>query len=131
MCSLHDKIYFGPSTTCFGKRGQDFTIPRTTKGITILSFRSRKTGRGTQKVNKESGPKDVPNYTQPIHIAFELGTKPPVGAWIAKDPVCRDCMTSAEEISMRRGFVDPISAKETERNEHVCTRCGKKIPAGS
>jgi hypothetical protein len=87
--------------------------------------------RETQKVKKENGPKDVPHWTQPIHIAPEMGTKPPVGAWIAKDPVCRDCMTAAEEISMRRGFVDPISAEEAEEKEYPCTRCGKKIPAGS
>ncbi len=92
---------------------------------------SRESGREEDRVMEENhGPKYVPNYTQPLHIAPEIGTKPPVGAWIAKDPVCRDCMTSVEEISMRRGFVDPISAEETGRKEHVCTRCDKKIPAG-
>src|SRR3972149_3259277 len=142
-------IYFGPSTTCFGKRGQDFTIPRTAKGITTPSFRSRKMGRNDDEaemkkwdpncpkcreemerhaelwqaqyddvdhgagvirllfmrncthggresgreedheMGKENGPKDVPHWTQPIHIAPEMGTKPPVGACIAKDPGCR------------------------------------------
>jgi hypothetical protein len=82
-------------------------------------------------MEEDHGPKDVAHYTQPLHISAEIGEIPPVGAWIAKDPVCRDCMTSAEDISMRRGFVDPISAEETQRKEHVCTRCGKKIPAGS
>jgi len=54
-----------------------------------------------------------------------------VGAWIAKDAVCRDCMTASEEISMRRGFVDPIPAKEAREKGTLCTRCGKAIPAGS
>lgn len=53
-----------------------------------------------------------------------------MGAWIAEDPVCRDCMTSAEEISMRRGFIDPISAREVREKGTSCTRCGKAIPVG-
>jgi len=40
-------------------------------------------------------------------------------------------MTAAEEIAMRRGFSDPISAEEAEEKEYLCTRCDKKIPAGS
>jgi hypothetical protein len=60
----------------------------------------------------ENGPKDVAHYGHEPFVVPEIGTEPPVEAWIAKDAVCRDCMTVSEEISMRRGFVDPIPAKE-------------------
>jgi len=40
-------------------------------------------------------------------------------------------MTAAEEIAMRRGFVDPIHAAEVEEKGLLCTRCGNKIAAGS
>jgi len=40
-------------------------------------------------------------------------------------------MTAAEEIAMRRGFIDPIPATEAKEKAHLCTRCGKKIAAGS
>lgn len=82
-------------------------------------------------MKEERSPKDVQHWTAPPFIAPEIGEHPPVGAWIDKDAVCRNCMTAAEEIAMRRGFVDPISAKEAGEKEYICTRCGKRIPAGS
>ena len=47
-----------PSTTCSWEKGQDFTIRRTTKGITTPSFRSRKTGRrgGIQGIYRQEIP---------------------------------------------------------------------------
>ncbi len=51
----------------------------------------------------------------------------PVGSIIAKEPVCRGCMTMQEEIAMFRGFSDPISPQEANEKELICTRCGKKI----
>jgi hypothetical protein len=51
----------------------------------------------------------------------------PVGAVIANKPVCRLCMTMEEEVSMFRGFSDPIYPKDTKEKELICSRCGKKI----
>lgn len=67
------------------------------------------------------------HWTLPTYVAPEMGEKPPVGAVIDKDAVCRNCMTAAEEIAMRRGFVDPISANEAGAKEYICARCGHKI----
>lgn len=50
-----------------------------------------------------------------------------VGAWIAKKPVCRGCMTMEEEVSTMRGFMDPITEKDAKEKEIICDRCGKKI----
>jgi len=88
-------------------------------------------GEEDQDMGEENGPKDVAYYGHEPFVAPEIGEQPPVGAWIAKDAVCRDCMTASEEISMRRGFVDPIPAKEAREKGTLCTRCGKAIPAGS
>jgi hypothetical protein len=82
-------------------------------------------------MSDENGPKDVAHYGHPPFVAPEIGEQPPVGARIGEETVCRDCMTAAEEISMRRGFVDPIPAKEAGEKGTLCTRCGKAIPAGS
>jgi len=71
------------------------------------------------------------HWTLPAYVAPEIGDEPPVGAWIDKEAVCRNCMTAAEEIAMRRGFIDPIPATEAKEKAHLCTRCGKKIAAGS
>jgi glyoxylase-like metal-dependent hydrolase (beta-lactamase superfamily II) len=78
---------------------------------------------------KES--KDVAHYCSEPFVAPGIGEVPPAGGWIAKDAVCRDCMTSSEEISMRRGFVDPVSAKEAREQGILCTRCGNAMAAGS
>lgn len=78
----------------------------------------------------EKPPEDVAHWTAPPFIDPKIEA-PPVGAWIDKDAVCRNCMKAAEEVAMRRGFVDPISGKEAEGKEHICARCGKKIPTGS
>jgi hypothetical protein len=75
----------------------------------------------------EKAPEDVAHWTAPAYIDPKLGDKPPVGVWIDKDVVCRDCMTAAESSSMRRGFVDPISAHEVAQKEYICTRCGKNL----
>lgn len=82
-------------------------------------------------VRAEKPAEEVQHWTAPPFIAPEVGEGPPVGGWVAKDAVCRDCMTAAEEIGMRRGFVDPISAEEAKEKAYVCTRCSRKIPTGS
>ncbi len=79
---------------------------------------------------KEEKPQEE-GYTAPAYVAPELGEKPPVGAWIDKDSVCRDCMKVAEEVTMRRGFIDAISAKEAQEKGYTCARCGKRIPTAS
>jgi hypothetical protein len=89
--------------------------------------RDEEGGREDQGMSDENGPKDVAHYCHPPFVAPEIGEQPPVGAWIAKDAVCRDCMTAVEEISMRRGFVDPIPAKEAQAKECACSRCGKAL----
>jgi hypothetical protein len=71
------------------------------------------------------------HWTSPSFIAPEIGEKPPVGVWIDKDPVCRDCMKVAEEVTMRRGFIDAIPNKEAQEKGYTCTRCGKKIATAS
>lgn len=82
-------------------------------------------------MSDEKGPKDVAYYGHEPFVAPGIGTEPPVGARIATDVVCRVCMTAAEEISMRRGFIDPVSAEEVRENEYLCARCGKAIPIAS
>lgn len=82
-------------------------------------------------MSDEKGSKEVAHYSQEPFVAPEIGEEPPVGARIGEEAVCRDCMTAAEEISMRRGFVDPIPAKEAQAKECACSRCGKVLPVGS
>ena len=79
---------------------------------------------------KEEKPQEE-GYTAPVFIASGLGDKPPVGAWIDKGAVCRNCMKAVEENSMRRGFIDPISAKEAEEKRCICARCGRTIATAS
>jgi len=81
-------------------------------------------------MNEKDGPKDVAHYGHAPFVDPGIGEEPPVGARIAGDAVCRDCMTASEEIAMRRGFSDPISAKEAREQGIPCTRCGKAVPAG-
>jgi len=88
-------------------------------------------GEEDQGMGEENGPKDVAYYGHTPFVDPGIGTEPPAGARIAGDPVCRNCMTAAEEIAMRRGFSDPISAKDAREKGTLCTRCGKAIPAGS
>lgn len=87
----------------------------------------RKEDRG---MSDEKEPKDVAHYGHEPFVAPGIGEDPPAGAWIAKDAVCRDCMTASEEISMRRGFVDSVSAREARENGISCARCGNPISAG-
>ena len=82
-------------------------------------------------MSDEKGPKDVAHYGHEPFVAPGIGEEPPVGAWIAKEAVCRDCMTASEEISMRRGFVDPVSAGEAREQGTLCTRCGNAMAGGS
>lgn len=70
------------------------------------------------------------DYSQPAYVDPKLGDRPPVGAVIDKDAVCRNCMTVSEEITMRRGFIDPISADDAAGHGYACARCGRKISAG-
>lgn len=70
---------------------------------------------------------DVQHWTAPAYIDPKLAEGPPVGAIIDRDAVCRDCMTASEEITMRRGFIDPISPRLAQEKEFICVRCGKKI----
>lgn len=81
-------------------------------------------------MSDEKGPKDVAYYGHEPFVDPGIGEEPPVGAWIAKDAVCRDCMTASEEISMRRGFIDPVSAREAREKGIPCTRCGNSVPVG-
>jgi hypothetical protein len=57
----------------------------------------------------------------------KMAEEAPVGGMIANKPVCRGCMTMEEEVSMFRGFSDPISPKEAKEKGLICARCGKKI----
>jgi len=68
-------------------------------------------------------------YTAPAYVDPAMGDSPPAGGLIDNDAVCRDCMTAAEEVSMRRGFVDPISSAEAQAKGRACARCGKKLVA--
>jgi len=81
-------------------------------------------------MNEKDGPEDVAHYGHAPFVAPGIGEEPPVGARIDKEAVCRDCMTSAEEISMRRGFADPISAREAREQDSLCARCGEPLSAG-
>lgn len=81
-------------------------------------------------MSDEKGPKDVAHYGHEPFVAPGIGEEPPVGARIDGDAICRDCMTASEEISMRRGFVDPISAGEARDQGFLCARCGNAVPAG-
>jgi hypothetical protein len=58
---------------------------------------------------------------------MKMAVENPVGAMIAKKPVCRGCMTMEEEVSMFRGFSDPISPEMAKETEYICDRCGKKV----
>jgi len=68
-------------------------------------------------------------YTAPAYVDPAMGDSPPAGGLIDNDAVCRDCMTAAEEVSMRRGFVDPISSAEARAKGQACARCGTKLVA--
>ena len=46
---------------------------------------------------------------------------------IAKDIVCRQCLTMEEMVTAQRGITDPVSNEEVEEKEIICARCGKKI----
>lgn len=70
-------------------------------------------------------------YTAPAYVDPAMGDSPPVGGLIDNDAVCRDCMTAAEEVSMRRGFVDPISARKAIEKAYTCARCGKSVGSAS
>jgi hypothetical protein len=70
-------------------------------------------------------------YTAPTYVDPAMGDSPPVGGRIDNDAVCRDCMTAAEEVSMRRGFIDPISKKEAQEKGYTCVRCGKRVVSTS
>ncbi len=80
-------------------------------------------------MKKEEGKPAEEGYTAPAFVAPAIGDRPPVGAWIDKDAVCRDCMKAVEEITMRRGFIDAISVQEAQEKGVACARCGKKIGA--
>ena len=56
-----------------------------------------------------------------------MAEESPVGSIIAKKPVCRLCMTMEEEVSMFRGYSDPITPAAAKEKEIICDRCGKKI----
>ena len=65
------------------------------------------------------------------YIDAKLAQGPPAGVWINKAPVCRECITGTEENSLRRGFINPISAKDTEEQVFACSRCGKRLTASA
>ena len=72
---------------------------------------------------------NLQHWTAEPYIDPKLAEGPPAGAWIDKDPVCRSCMTGAEENAMRRGFVDPISARDAAEKGCACSRCKNPILA--
>jgi hypothetical protein len=82
-------------------------------------------------MKKEDEKPGEEGYTAPAFVSPEMGDSPPVGALIDNDAVCRDCMKAVEEVSMRRGFIDPIAAQEAKEKGYTCARCGKKIGTGS
>lgn len=79
----------------------------------------------TDHSKKEEGE----GYTAPAYVDPAMGDSPPAGGLIDNQAVCRDCMTAAEEVSMRRGFVDPVSEAVAKAKGTTCTRCGKKLAA--
>lgn len=112
-------------------------VPDCCSSITARTKTGKRADRAVRFVRKEDqgmsdekGPKDVAHYGHEPFVAPEIGEEPPVGARIGEETVCRDCMTASEEISMRRGFADPISTKEAQEKECVCARCGKALPIG-
>ena len=74
----------------------------------------------------DENPKEE-GYTAAAFIDPSIGDEPPVGGKIGDDAVCRTCMSASEEVSMRRGFVDPISSTEAQATPYACARCGKRI----
>jgi|GEM_PF-3473096 len=82
------------------------------------------------KERKDDRIEDVAHYAAPPFLAPGLGDSPPSGARIAGEVVCRDCMTAAEEIAMRRGFADAVSAEEARAAALACARCGRPLVPG-
>jgi hypothetical protein len=78
-------------------------------------------------MSEQKSPEDIQDWSAETYIDPKLAEGPPAGALIDKDPVCRGCMTVAEGIAMRRGFVDPISAKDAAEQVYVCSRCGNRV----
>jgi len=78
----------------------------------------------------KKGLDDVAHFGHETFVDPAIGEKPPVGVWVAGEAICRDCMSAAEEIAMRRGFIDPISLEPGREREIVCCRCGSPVPAG-
>lgn len=76
-------------------------------------------------------PEKSQDWSAEPYIDPKLADGPPAGALIDKDPVCRGCMTGAEEIALRRGFIDPISAKGAAEKAYTCSRCGSRILAAT
>jgi len=72
-------------------------------------------------------PEQKDDWSAATYIDPKLADGPPAGSWIDKDAVCRDCMTGAENNSLRRGFIDPITAKEAAEKAPLCARCQKPI----
>jgi hypothetical protein len=82
-------------------------------------------------MSEQKSPADTGHWSAEQYIDPKLADGPPAGASIDNEPVCRGCMTGAEENAMRRGFVDPISAKAAAEQVYVCARCGNRIPGAT
>ncbi len=82
-------------------------------------------------MSEQKSPKDIQDWSAKPYIDPKLADGPPAGALIDKEPVCRSCMTVSEENAMRRGFVDPVSAKSAVEQVYVCSRCGNRILAAT
>jgi hypothetical protein len=80
---------------------------------------------------EQKSPEGVQHWSVEPYIDPRLADGPPAGALIDNEAVCRGCITAAEENAMRRGFVDPISAKAAAEQVHVCVRCGNRILVGA
>ncbi len=82
-------------------------------------------------MSEQKPPEDIQDWSAKPYIDPKLAEGPPAGALIDKAAVCRGCMTVSEENAMRRGFVDPVSAKDAAEQEYVCSRCGNRILAAT
>lgn len=80
--------------------------------------------------SRNGGSGEGQHWTQPAYVDPKIGETPPAGAVIGGHAVCRNCMTVAEEVTMRRGFIDPISAASAKEKDVVCSRCGARISGG-
>lgn len=123
----HYCTHGGPKTPAAGPRG-DPAGSCPAPGGPSAPPRNPKEAEG---MKEDKTPKDVQHWSHPPHVDPAIGPEPPAGAWIGGEAACRNCMTAAEEIAMRRGFADPISTAQAKKLDLACARCGARIAGGS